>query len=373
MKTLSRTRFISLFVLLTILIAAPLALYGCGKRSGNGGQQYPEVVVETLKTEKITLSSELPGRTSAYLVSEIRPQVNGLIQKRLFVEGSDVKAGDDLYQIDPAPFQAAVDRIEAAIPALRFRANRYKEALADKAVSQQAFDDADASLKQAEAELRSAKIQLGYTKITAPISGRIGASSVTDGAIVTAYQTQSLASVQQLDPIYVDIPESASALLRLKRNFKSGALEFDEVNQNKVKLTLEDGTPYSEDGTLQFEDVTVEQSTGSVILRAVFPNPEGVLLPGMFVRATITEGVNDKAVLVSQQSVARNPKGEPYAFVVNKEGVVEMRQLVLDRAIKNKWVVISGAAEGEQVILEGIQNVKPGMQVKTVAFETASK
>ena len=345
-----------------------LALSGCGRPSAPAGQG-PEVAVVSLQPERVAITTELPGRTAPFLVAEIRPQVNGLILKRFFTEGAEIKAGQELYQIDPAPFQAAVDRAQAHLPALRFRADRYKEALVDKAVSQQDFDDADAALKQVEAELKTARINLDYTHIVSPITGRIGASTVTEGAIVTSYQAKSLATVQQLDPIYVDIPESTTELLRFRRHLKVGRLDYDEANQNKVRLTLADGTPYAEEGVLEFKDVTVDPTTGSVILRAVFPNPEGILLPGMFVRAVITEGVYEQALLVPQQGVARNPKGEPYALIVDGESKVQQRMLTLDRAIGNKWLVLSGLEPGEQVIVEGIQKVKPGVFVKAVPFE----
>ena len=305
-----------------------------------------------------------------YRIAEIRPQVNGLIQKRLFTEGSDVKADQVLYQIDPAPFQAALDnakaalgRAEANLPSIRSRAERYKELLADKAVSQQDYDDAAAALTQVEADIQywkatveTARINLGYTRVTAPISGRIGKSNVTDGAIVTAYQPMALATIQQLDPIYVDVPQSTTDLLRLKSRLKDGRLKQNGTDQNKVKLILEDGTPYPLEGTLQFSDVTVDPTTGSVILRAVFPNPEGVLLPGMFVRAVIKEGVNEQAILIPQQGVSRDPKGNPFALIVDAESKAGLRMLTLDRAIGDKWLVSSGLAPGDRVIVEGLQD-----------------
>ena len=341
----------------------------------------PEVSTVTVQTQKIMLTTELPGRTSAYRIAEIRPQVSGLIQKRLFTEGSDVKAGEVLYQIDPAPFQAALDNAEAALgraeanlPALRSRAERYRDSLADKAVSQQDYDDAAAALTQAEADIQywkamveTARINLGYTQVTAPISGRIGRSNVTDGAIVTAYQPMALATIQQLDPIYVDVPQSTTELLRLK----DGGLNHDGTDQNKVKLILEDGTAYPLEGTLQFSDVTVDPTTGSVILRVVFPNPEGVLLPGMFVRAVIKEGVNEQAILIPQQGVSRDHKGNPIALIVDAEGKVGLRMLTLDRAIGDKWLVSAGLAPGDRVIVEGMQMLRPGTVVKAVPFDEA--
>jgi len=353
--------------LIFALLFSPTA--GCGRKS-EPVLQGLEVAVVTLQPERVTITTELPGRTAPFLVAEIRPQVNGLIQKRLFTEGAEIEAGQELYRIDPAPFQAAVDRVKANLPTLQFRASRYKEALLDKAVSQQDFDDADAALKQVEAELRTAQINLDYTHIVSPITGRIGTSTVTEGAIVTAYQPMALATIQQLDPIYVDVPQSANEVLRLKRSLKEGSLnQDDEIHQKKVKLILADGTPYSLEGTLQFKDVTVDPTTGSVILRAVFPNPENILLPGMFVRAVIIEGVNEQALLAPQQGVARNPKGNPVALVVGAGEKVEQRMLALDRAIGDKWLVTSGLNPGDRVIVEGVQKAKPGTIVKAIPFE----
>jgi membrane fusion protein (multidrug efflux system) len=315
----------------------------------------------------------LPGRTSPYLIAEIRPQVNGLIQKRLFTEGADVQAGQELYQIDPAPFQAALDNAQASLPALRLRVDRYKEALVDKAVSQQDFDDADAALKQTEAAVDTARINLNYTHIVSPISGRIGASTVTDGAIVTAYQPTVLATIQQLDPIYVDVPQSTSEMLRLERLFNEGRLNRNGTNVNQVQLILGDGTKYPLEGTLQFRDVSVDPTTASVTLRMVFPNPNGVLLPGMFVRAVVKEGVNDQAILIPQQAVSRDTKGNPMALIVNAAGQVEQRLLGLDRAIGDQWLVSAGLAPGDRVITEGMLKVRPGAVVKAVPFDDSQK
>lgn len=359
-------------------------LKGCG-RNGPPPQSNPEAAVITLHPERVVVTTELPGRTSAFRVAEIRPQVNGIIQKRLFTEGSVVKQGQVLYQIDPAPFQAALDnanasltRAEAGLLSIKLRAERYGGLLADKAISQQDYDDASASLKQAEAEIQywkasveMARINLGYTQVTAPIPGRIGRSSVTDGALVTAYQPTVLAIIQQLDPIYVDVPQSTTELLRLQRSMKAGHLNQDKTNQNKVKLLTEDGTEYAWEGELQFQDVTVDPMTGSVILRVVFPNPEGVLLPGMFVRAIIIEGVNEQGILVPQQAISRNPKGEPTALIVDSENIVQLRMLTLERAIGDKWLVSSGLNPDDRVIVEGVQKVRPGVSVTAVPFEPA--
>ena len=291
------------------LLALTILLGGCG--SGHGQQAtpppVPEVATVTIQPQQVELTTELPGRTSPYLVAEIRPQVNGIIKKRLFREGSDVKAGQLLYQIDPAPFQVALDsakaslgKAQANLPSIRLRAERYKELLVDKAVSRQDYDDAAAAVEQARAEIEywkaaveAARINLGYTRVTAPISGRIGKSSVTDGALVTAYQPTSLATIQQLDPIYVDVTQSSAELLRLKRNLETGRLSADGKNGKKVRILLEDGTPYPLEGTLQFRDVTVDPTTGSFTLRIVVPNPKHLLLPGMFVRAVGAGGYRD--------------------------------------------------------------------------------
>jgi membrane fusion protein, multidrug efflux system len=378
---------IKLMVVVTALTVG-LFLGGCDRqKQAAPPPPVPEVVVVTVQPQQVELTTELPGRTSPYLVAEIRPQVNGLIQKRLFKEGSDVKAGQVLYQIDPAPFQAALDnakaslsRAEANQPAIRLRVSRYKELLADKAVSQQDYDDAAAALKQADAEVEvwkaaaeSARINLGYTRVTAPISGRIGRSSVTDGALVTAHQPVALATIQQLDPIYADVPQSTTELLRLKRRLAEGSLDQNGRNQQKVKLMLEDNTLYPLEGTLQFRDITVDPTTGSVILRVVFPNPDGVLLPGMFVRAVVKEGINEQAILIPQQTVSRDPKGNPSVLIVDAEGKVQQRALTLDRAIGDQWLVSSGLTSGDRVIVEGMQKARPGASVKIVLVDAGQK
>lgn len=364
-----------------------LSLTACNRQPEASAPPVPEVATVTVARQQVLLTTALPGRTSPYRIAEIRPQVNGLIQKRLFTEGSDVQAGQELYQIDPAPFQAALDnakaalgRAEANLPAIQSRVDRYKEALADKAVSQQDFDDADAALKQAQADvqyykatLETARINLNYAHVVSPISGRIGTSTVTDGAIVTAYQPIALASIQQLDPIYVDVPQSTTELLRLQRRLEEGRLTRNGTNVNQVQLILGDGTKYPLEGTLQFRDVSVDPTTASVILRMVFPNPNGVLLPGMFVRAVVKEGVSDQAILVPQQAVSRDPKGNPVALIVDAAGKVEQRMLTVDRTIGDQWLVSSGLAPGDKVIAEGMQKVRRGAAVKEVPFVAGQK
>ncbi|MDD5524537.1 MAG: efflux RND transporter periplasmic adaptor subunit [Smithella sp.] len=374
-------------ITVAIIFAAGFIVSGCGKKNTGGHPPTPEVAVITIKTEAVVTTTELTGRTSANLVAEVRPQVGGIIQKRLFTEGSDVQAGQVLYQIDPATYQAALDnaraglaRSEANLSAIRLKADRLRELLVDKAVSRQDYDDAASALKQTQADIQywqanvdTARINLKYTSITAPISGRIGKSSVTEGALVAVGQSTALATIQKLDPMYVDITQSTADLLRLQRGVKEGRLNQSDANQRKVQLILEDGSTYPLSGTLQFRDVTVDPTTGSVILRAVFPNPNGVLLPGMFIRAVVKEGINEKALLVPQQAVSRDPKGNPQTLIVDAENKVALRTLALDRAIGDQWLVASGLAAGERVIVEGMQKVKPGVSVKVVPFEAGQE
>jgi len=354
------------------VLVVGLILGGCGQKTTKDPQT-PEVAVVTIQTKPVAITTDLTGRTSANLVAEVRPQVSGVIQKRLFTEGSDVRAGQVLFQIDPALYQAALARSEANLAAIQLKADRLRELLAEKAVSRQDYDDATAALKQTQADIQTARINLKYTTITAPISGRIGKSSVTEGALVTAQQPTALATIQKLNPMYVDITQSTGDLLRLRRGLKEGRLSQNEANQKKVQLILEDGTAYPLAGTLQFRDVTVDPTTGSVILRAIFPNPNGVLLPGMFVRAVLQEGVYKEAILIPQQAVSRDPKGNPLTLIVDAKGTVQQRPLVLDRAIGDAWLVSSGLAQGERVIVEGMLKVKPGIPVKAVPFESGEK
>ncbi len=367
-----------------VIMAAALAV-ACRKPPARPPQGPAEVGVVTVAPERVVLTTELPGRTSPFLVAEVRPQVNGLIRERAFEEGTDVKAGALLYQIDPAPYQAAYDQAkaslamaEANVPAARSRAERLKGLVEIRAAGQQDYDDAAAAALQAEASVAAAKaavdsarVNLSYTPIRAPIPGRTGRSSVTVGALVTAYQPVPLATVQQLDPIYVDVAQSSAELLRLQKSFKGGALTRD-ASWSRVKLILEDGTPYPREGKLKFREATVDPATGSVTLRMVFPNPDHVLLPGMYVRAVVEEGVLSDALLVPQQGVARTPKGEPYALVAGKDGKAEQRMLTVGRAIGDTWLVTSGVAAGDQVIVEGAQRVRPGAAVKAVPYVPSS-
>lgn len=369
------------FVLSMALIAGLIPV-GCSSKQAAPPPGLPEVAVVTVTPERVVLTTELPGRTSAYFVAEIRPQVNGIIQERVFVEGSDVKAGSMLYRIDPAPYQAAYNnavaalaKSEANLPPVRLKAERFKELIAHQAISQQDFDNADAALKQAQADIEyskaaveSARVNLGYTRITAPISGRIGKSNVTVGALATAYQGSPLATIQQLDPIYVDATQSSANLLQLKRNIAAGRIK-GAPEQARVKLLLEDGTPYPQEGTLKFSEVAVDPSTGSFILRMVFPNPKHILLPGMYVRAVVQEGVVDRAILVPQQGVSRDPKGNPVALIVNSSGKVELRMITVARAMGDRWLVSDGLTAGDRLIVEGSQRVRPGASAKAVPFD----
>ena len=425
MKINDRVKFIAGTGVLVAALIAPAC------RSERAAEQtaLPEVAVVTVSPERTVLTTELPGRTSACLVAEIRPQVTGIIQKRLFEEGSDVRAGNVLYQIDPAPFQAAYDNAAANLAGMRRAAEKARAALEaskagvvrqkatlelartnrwryeelfkrsvisalqrDQAVTdcdvaeatlksaeaqvkndEEAVAVADAAIKQAEAAVEMARINLGYTRVVAPITGRIGKSAVTVGALVTAggsaQQPTALTTIQQLDPIYVDVPQSTTELLRLRRRVEQGQLHHNGKDQSKVRLILEDGSTYPLEGTLQFRDVTVDSTTGSVTLRVIVPNPKGHLLPGMFLRAVVQEGINNEAILIPQQAVSRDPMGNPIVLIVGTEGKAAQRTLTLDRAIGDRWLVASGLAPGERVIVEGVQKVRPGASVKVVPFQ----
>jgi membrane fusion protein (multidrug efflux system) len=363
-------------------IALASAALACSRKPAAAPAAGPvEVAVVTLAPTAVTLTKELPGRTSAYRVAEVRARVNGIVLKRLFVEGSDVKEGQPLFAIDPAPYQAALEgakaqvaRAEATVANARLQAQRYGELVGENAVSKQEYDNAMAALKASEADLaagraavQTAQINLGYTTVTSPVSGRIGRSAVTEGAYVQQSQATLLATVQQLDPMYLDLTQSSTEALRLRRALESGALQSAGRGKGaKVKLVLEDGAEYPLAGALQFADVTVDPGTGSIALRAIFPNPRGELLPGMFVRARLDEGVNPEALLVPQQGVTRDQKGLPTALVVNGENKVERRQLETERAVGDAWLVTKGLAAGDRVIVEGLQKVRPGAEVKAV-------
>lgn len=352
--------------LVSAIAVAMLTLTGCQEDSTPQAQPTPEVGVVTLQAQPYALTSEVPGRTSAYRIAEVRPQVNGIIQKRLFTEGSEVKAGQQLYQIDPATYEAAYKSAQATLLSAKSLADRYKLLVNDKAVSQQAYDEARAASLQADAALEQARIDLRYTRVMAPISGRIGRSAVTEGALVSNGQASAMATIQQLDPIYVDVTQSSKELLRLRRDLAEGRLQKASDSAAKVALKLEDGSRYAHEGTLEFSEVAVDESTGSVTLRAVFPNPDHLLLPGMFVHAELLSGVKENAILAPQQGVTRNQRGEPTAMVVNAENKVEQRVLKADRTAGNAWLVEDGLKDGDRLITEGLQFVQPGAEVKAV-------
>ncbi len=375
---------------LAAMLGAALLLSACGQdkpAAGGPGMGGPaEVGIEVVQEQAVAITTLLPGRTSAYTVAEIRPQVGGIIQQPAFTEGADVKAGDLLYQIDPATFQAAHDsakaalaRSEATLAATKAKAGRYAELIKIQAISKQDLDDINALLKQNEAEvaaaranLEVARINLGYTRVVSPISGRIGKSAVTQGALVTANQAAALATVQHLDKIYVDVTQSSVELLRLKNELASGRLQKSGENSARVRLMLEDGSMYPEAGVLQFSDVTVDQGTGSVTLRAVFPNPKRLLLPGMYVRAVLEAGVNSKAILASQQGVSRDPKGNATALVVGADDKVEVRVLKTGQTHGDKWIVTEGLQAGDRLIVSGLQKIRPGAQVRIASAPAAN-
>ncbi|PWV59805.1 efflux RND transporter periplasmic adaptor subunit [Plasticicumulans acidivorans] len=370
---------------LLVLLASLALLYACDKpqaASPAAAQPKPEVGFVELQHEALTLNTELPGRTSAHLIAEVRPQVGGIVQKRLFREGTEVKAGEMLYQIDPASFQAAYDsakadlaKAQANIRSLQLKVERYRDLVGIKAVSQQDYDDAKASLLQADAEVEAAKaaletarINLDHTRVTAPISGRIGRSAVTAGALVTADQSTALATIQQLDPIYVDVTRSSTEWLRLQQALASGRLQQPGDNAISVRLRLEDGRDYPQTGRLLFSEVTVDESSGAITLRAEFPNPRQLLLPGMYVRALLDEGVDTAALLVPQRAVSRDPRGGATVYVINADNKIELRSIETERAVGDRWLLRSGLDAGAHVVVDGLQKIRPGLEVKPVAF-----
>ena len=363
------------------LALAVMTLAGCGRtKQAPPALKTPEVGVATVHRGSVPVTTELPGRTSAYLVAQVRARVDGIVLKRAFTEGGEVRANQRLYQIDPAPYRAALDsavaalqKAQANLASTTAQADRYKVLVAGNAVSKQDYDNAVAAQGQAAADVASgkaavqtAKINLGYTDVVSPITGRIGTSQVTQGAYVQASAATLLSTVQRIDPIYVDLNQSSVEGLQLRRDVASGQLKLNGSNRATVTLSLEDGTQYPLTGTLKFTDITVDPGTGSVTVRAVFPNPRHVLLPGMFVRARVEEGVNDRALLVPQVGVTHDPKGQATALVVGADNKVELRTIQATRTVGDKWVVDGGLNDGERVIVAGIQNVKPGTLVSAV-------
>lgn len=360
-----------------LLVASSILGSGCARHATSVPPPKPPVTVVDLRATPLSLSTELPGRVSAYRIADVRPQVSGVVLSRLFREGDLIAAGQQLYQIDPAPYQATLASAQAtlaharaSVTAARLTVERYKALVEAHAVSRQDYDNALATLQQdeadvasAEAAVRAAGINLAYTRVYSPISGHTGRSSVTEGALVTANQATSLVTITQLDPVYVDLTQPSTTLVRLKRELASGQIHRVDDNRAPARLLLEDGTPYESSGTLQFSEVTVDQGTGSVTLRAIFPNPGSLLLPGMFVRATIEEGVREGAVLAPQQGITHSPDGSATALVVVAGDTVEQRRVELDRAIGDQWVVTRGLAPGDRLIVTGLQRIHPGMRV----------
>ncbi|MEG7487697.1 efflux RND transporter periplasmic adaptor subunit [Enterobacter hormaechei] len=363
-------------------IVCAALLTGCdGQENPQQHAQAPQVSVHIVKSAPLAVTTELPGRTDAYRVAEVRPQVSGIILHRNFTEGSDVKAGDSLYQIDPATYEAAYDNAKGELVKAQAAANiahmtvkRYVPLVGTQYVSKQEYDQAvataqqaDASVVAAKAGVESARINLAYTKVTSPINGRIGKSSVTEGALVTNGQATALATVQQLDPIYVDVTQSSSDFMRLKQQ-----TSLQKGDTSSVELLMENGQPYPLKGTLQFSDVTVDESTGSITLRALFPNPQHMLLPGMFVRARIDEGTQPDAILVPQQGVTRTPRGDATVLVVNDKNQVESRTVVAPQAIGDRWLITEGLKNGDRVIISGLQKVRPGVTVVAIPDTAAT-
>lgn len=371
--------------LITIATAA-LMMAACGKKPPAPQQRTPEVGVITVQTSTVPVVTELPGRTSALLVAQVRARVDGIVLRREFIEGSEVKVGQRLYKIDPAPFiaslnsaKASLAKAQANLASTSAQANRYKVLVAANAVSKQDYDNAVASQGQAAADVAAAKasvqtaqINLGYTDVVAPITGRTGVSQVTPGAYVQSSAATLMNTIQQLDPMYVDLTQSSLDGLKLRRQIQEGRVKTNGAGAAKVTLTLEDGQTYTQQGKLQFADVTVDQSTGSVTLRAIFPNPNRVLLPGMFVRARIEQGVNDRAMLVPQIGVTHDQKGDAIALVVGPDNKVVPQKLVTSGMRGPDWIVDSGISPGDRVIVQGTEKVRPGMTVKAVPAQLGS-
>ena len=379
--TLSTDRAPERAVKLALVVAFGVALAACSSKEQQQEMPAPQVGVITVQPEAATLTSELAGRLTSSMVSDVRPQVGGIIQKRLFEEGSMVKKGQLLYQIDPAPYQAAYDqalanqkRAEATLKSVSAKADRYAELVKINAVSKQDAEDAAAARDQAAAEVAAAKaavqtarINLDYTRVTAPISGRIGRSTFTPGALVTAGQEEALATIQTLDPIYVDVTQSGAELMALREAHLKGSIKSATAETAKVRIILPSGKPYAQEGTLKFSEVTVDPTSGSAVIRAAVPNPDGLLLPGMYVKAQLTEGVATEAILAPQQAISRNERGEAIVMLVNAEGKVEPRIVTAARAVGNKWMITDGLAAGETLIVDGFMKIRPGAPVQAVA------
>ena len=359
-------KYLTSLRLATVLPLTAALLMGCSQAEPpQQTERVPEVGVYTVKAEALTLTTDLPGRTSAYRVAEVRPQVTGILQERLFTEGSEVKKGQQLYQIDPRTYEAQLARAEANLKTAENLAKRYERLLNTNAVSRQQYDDAIAAWTQAKSAVQVARIDVQYTKVLSPISGQVGRSAVTEGALVTNGQPQELATVTQLDPIHVDVSQPITKMLGLQRALESGRLQTSGENQARVTLKLEDGSVYPLPGVLKFSEVTVDPSTGAVTLRAEFPNPDRKLLPGMFVRAQLQEGIQENAILVPQQAVFRDSRGVANVWVIGPDGTAQQRELETLRTVGNSWLIGDGIENGEQVVTEGLQLLRNGMQVTT--------
>lgn len=377
------------FILSTMAVILGLQLAGCSDNGGQQGQmqqQAPEVGFITVESETVTLDRELPGRTTAHRIAEVRPQVSGVIKERLFEEGQEVKAGQPLYQIDDRTYRAAVAtaraelaRAQATLHSNELREKRFRQLLEKRSVSQQEYDEARAQLDEnkaavaaARASLQSAQINLDYATISAPIDGRIGRSNVTAGALVTANQAQAMATIRQLDPIFVDLTQSSNELRQLRQAMAAGELEQVSEDQARITLLLEDGSAYGQAGTLQFSEYAVDESTGSVTLRALFPNPDGDLLPGMFVRGRLPEGQRSNTILVPQKSISRDPTGQAFAMLIDSDNMVKKVNVTTERAVKSQWLISQGLNKGDRLIVDGLQRIQPGMPVSPVNTEASA-
>lgn len=372
-KSLMKNKFVRPLVISPLLLAVSAAvLVGCSEPPASPAAAAPQVGVHAVQAKPLTLVTVLPGRSAAYRIAEVRPQVNGIVEKRQFDEGAQVKKGQQLYQIDDAVHQAEYNRAKANLVTTERLAKRYQRLEKTSAISQQQYDDAMSAWKQAQAQAELARINLVYTKVLSPISGRVGRSNVSEGALVTSGQATEMVTVQQIDPIYVDVQQPVAEVLRLRKEMANGRLELAGEDQAKATLKMEDGSLYPHTGTLQFSEITVNPGTSSVTLRAEFPNPDGDLLPGMFVQTQLNEGVRNDAILVPQQAVSRDQMGEASVWVVGADNKVERRPIVALRTVGNQWLVGGGLADGEQVVTEGVQRLRNGIEVVAAPAENVS-
>ncbi len=377
----SSRRTVGFSFVAAVLVSVSGLLAACGDNKNDQGQQNaPEVGFVTMAPESVTFTTDLPGRISSLRVADVRARVDGIILRRSFEEGSEVKAGQLLFKIDPAPYQAALDSAKATLAravanqqSASLLAKRYKALVAIHAVSQQNYDDAHAAEQQnladvasGKAAVETARINLGYTDVVSPISGRIGKAQVTEGAYVQQGSATLLATVQQIDPVYVDVTQSTTDLLRLRQEFASGQLQKAGDDAAVVSLVLEDGSEYPEKGTLEFSDITVDEGTGSITIRAVFPNPDRALLPGMFVHGKLDEGVKDAALMVPQEGLTRDPRGKATVLLINTDSKIVQQPVKADRVVGDKWLVSEGLKAGDRVVVQGLQKIRPGEVVKPV-------